>query len=121
MVDAAIKCRRFQRLRSFGREVAVVLVHVDARADPVGVEFGVKLHGIDVVADAESLDRTVGRVGEAGQVLGQRAGPFLVAAISVENVGEFGEQRIPAPLLCEGDGQGPDRLGVGPVDGSADN
>src|SRR6476660_6524682 len=43
----------FQSLSRLRREVPVVLVDVDPGVDAVEVEFGVKLCGIDVLADAE--------------------------------------------------------------------
>src|ERR1700754_5102107 len=65
MVDAALPCSRFQRLSRLGSEVSVVLVDIDSRADADFVELGVKLRRVDVLAHAKSLDRAVGREGEA--------------------------------------------------------
>src|SRR4051794_7751727 len=48
VLDVALQRRLFQRLGRLGGKVAVILVDVYARADAVGVEFGVKLRGICV-------------------------------------------------------------------------
>jgi hypothetical protein len=89
MLDASLLCSCFQRLGRLGREVAVVLVHVDACADPVGVEFGVKLSRVDVVADTEGLDGAVCRVGQTDQIRGQRAGALLMAPVRIEDLGQL--------------------------------
>src|ERR1700694_5872552 len=99
----------------------MVLVDVYSRANTVGIEFGVELRRIRVVAHTEGLDRAAARGCEADDMGGERRGCLFVAAVRVEDVGQICKERIVATVECECDRDGTDRLAVGAVDGGADN
>ena len=100
----------------------MVLVDVNSRADPLGIEFGVELRRIHVVAHTERLDRAVGRVREADDISWERTGCLLVPTVRIEDVGQIFEEGVIATGGCQRDPTDhADGLAVGAVDSGADN
>ena len=101
------------------REVAVLLVDLDPQAEPLDVELGVELGGVDVLADAEGLHRAGGRRREQHGPVGQPGDGLLVAEEDVEGLRQRLEQRVAAAGVGERDADAADRLAVGAVDEAA--
>src|SRR3954463_14980547 len=117
--DPAAACHLLDRLGLVRLEVAGVLVDVDPGAQPVDVELGVELRGVDVATHAERLDRAPGRRGEVYGVRRQVADGLLVAHEGLELLWQVDQERV-GPS-CRGQPQRAPayRLGVRAIDRAA--
>jgi hypothetical protein len=75
-----------------------------------------ELGGVHMGADPEGLHRAGRGAGEQDGMARQHADRLLVAGERVKGHRQPAQQRVVPALAGEGDGHGPDRFGVAPVD-----